>query len=390
VGTGAAAGTNQYQTDHSSLYLGVYRASVERNIFQHRLPTAWNFSTAIETHGKDIVIRGNQIDLYDRGFNISGEVAPGDRTIVSHNIVTDCRSALYVWTDGTYGMDGLIFSDNICIQKDLSSFAKVYQMLVSFENVNTATPVDNVIISGNQFISNWQEPAEVTLGHGIHLEYCKHITIKDNVFKNLNARAVTQGSLNANEMYLTIAGNTIIDCCQTNNGSYKEAIALLLATTAVKRIVIERNVIENTSTVYMTKGIRLNMNVDTCRVRHNTIRNVTTHGDFAGESEMPFTDTIIEDIFSAETITSGATPSVGNGAKIYHLAYGGAQTVTDFIESYDGQEIVLVADNGNATIDVDAGNIDLAGSVDFAMGTGDTLHLIMDNGTWEEIGRSEA
>jgi hypothetical protein len=390
VGTGAAAGTNQYQTDHSTLYLAVYRASVERNIFQHRLPTAWNFSTAVETHGRDIVCRGNQIDLYDRGFNISGQTAPGDRTIVSHNIVTDCRSAVYIWTDGTYGMDGFIFSDNICTQKDLSSFGKGYQMFISFENVNTATPIDNVIISGNQFISNWQEPAEATLGHGIHLEYCKHVTIKDNVFKNLNGRVATQGSLNANEMYLTISGNTIIDCCQTNNASFKEAIGLLLSTTAVKRIVIERNIIENTSTVYMTKGIRLNMNVDTCRVRSNTIRNVTTHGDFAGESEMPFTDTIIEDVIIMESITTGATPSVGNGAEWYWLAYPGSQNVTDFSDSYNGQEIALLAFNGNATIKHGSGVIELQGSVDFAMNTvGDALYLKMRDGVWYEVSRRQ-
>jgi hypothetical protein len=390
MATGADAGANQYQTDHSSINVLADRVLIEDNIMLHGDSTVLPVATAIELHGSDHLVRNNKIDGYNKGLNMAALVMHGRNQTVIDNVITNCRWTVDLWSASSYDLDRLKFSGNICTQADFSSYSADYKPMFDFGHLVTGSPADNIEITGNQFISEWQEPADTTEGHGIYCEYFKHVIIANNLLRDINGRAISIGAVNADEAYITIRDNTIIDCCQTNDSSFKEAIAFLLSTTAVKRVVVEDNTIENTSTVHMTKGIRINANVTTMRVRNNTIRNVTTHGQF-NEGENGFTDTIVQDVFATETITTGATPSVGNGAKWYYLDYAGAQTITDFSDSYDGQKIVLLTADANPTIQHGAGVIELEGGSDFPMSTaGDMLHLMMRSGVWYELSRRNA
>jgi hypothetical protein len=81
------------------------------------------------------------------------------------------------------------------------------------------------------------------------------------------------------------------------------------------------------------------------------------------------------------------TPAVANGEVIV-LSNTAPTTITNFDLGRNFQKIIILATNGNTTI-TDGTNIFLNGSVNWNMGTTDTLTLIKyTDGNWYEIARS--
>jgi len=87
------------------------------------------------------------------------------------------------------------------------------------------------------------------------------------------------------------------------------------------------------------------------------------------------------------SITTGTTPSVAS-RDLFTLGYEDPTTITDFIDSANGQMLTLVTLNANVTID-NAPNILLTGGADWNMPTGSTLTLRDVAGTWYEVGRMD-
>lgn len=82
--------------------------------------------------------------------------------------------------------------------------------------------------------------------------------------------------------------------------------------------------------------------------------------------------------------TADTTPSVADYDRIL---MGSAVTVTDFDDGVDGQRITVRA--GAAVTITDGVNINLNGSANFVMASGDILRLeLFEDGIWYEIGRA--
>jgi hypothetical protein len=75
--------------------------------------------TAIETHGRDILVQGNWIENHSKGMNISG-IADEDSTnvVVSHNRIVGASHGIILWSNSKdahtsgYGLDGLVVEGN--------------------------------------------------------------------------------------------------------------------------------------------------------------------------------------------------------------------------------------------------------------------------------------
>lgn len=83
-----------------------------------------------------------------------------------------------------------------------------------------------------------------------------------------------------------------------------------------------------------------------------------------------------------QTFTANdATPSVARGRK-FKTANSGATTVTMFDDGEDGQEIFVIINDANTTIDFTGTNLKGNAGVDWTPGSGDTLIAVYDGTNW--------
>lgn len=95
----------------------------------------------------------------------------------------------------------------------------------------------------------------------------------------------------------------------------------------------------------------------------------------------------IPSVWTTLTVNS-QTPSVGNTSiNLFYLINTSATVITDFSNGFVGQQITVVSQNGNTTIQHNAGMI-LKSSVPYAMVAGNTLTLARDTSVWREISRT--
>jgi hypothetical protein len=91
---------------------------------------------------------------------------------------------------------------------------------------------------------------------------------------------------------------------------------------------------------------------------------------------------------SVVAAVSGATFAVSVG-NVFKVTQGGATTVTGMTGGMTGQLVTLIAGDGNSTLQNNA-TTKLAGAADWAMGSGDTLSLVLDaGGVWRETARTD-
>ena len=90
---------------------------------------------------------------------------------------------------------------------------------------------------------------------------------------------------------------------------------------------------------------------------------VTDHGDFT-----TFAD-------------ADATPSVELGRK-FKTANTGATTITDFDDGFAGQEITVIINDGNTTIDFTASGLKGNAGADWSPASGDHMNCVYDGTDW--------
>lgn len=106
---------------------------------------------------------------------------------------------------------------------------------------------------------------------------------------------------------------------------------------------------------------------------------VGAHGtdfDFASDGEIR----IKPEAFTAFG-ANDATPSV-SGGKNFKTANAGATTITDFDDPVDGQDIVVMIDDANTTVDFTASGLKGNGGVDWSPSSGDQLRCSYDGTDW--------
>jgi hypothetical protein len=91
--------------------------------------------------------------------------------------------------------------------------------------------------------------------------------------------------------------------------------------------------------------------------------------------------------WSTLTVNS-QTPSVGNTSiNLFYITNTSATVITDFSNGFVGQQITVVSNNSNTTIQHNA-NMILKSAVPYGMVAGNTLTLVKDTSLWREISRT--
>jgi hypothetical protein len=84
---------------------------------------------------------------------------------------------------------------------------------------------------------------------------------------------------------------------------------------------------------------------------------------------------------------NATTPSVGNDLSGQRRTANVAATaITDFLDPYSTQQIVLFVNDANTTLQHGAGLI-LKGGVNYAAPNGEMIVLVRDNTLWRELSR---
>jgi Right handed beta helix region len=92
-------GGSNVDFDHSSIYTQGSRMLVEKNSFVSRFgPGTKGARTAIEIHGSDQTVRGNTIDGYTNGINVTGAGTPvSQRQLYQDNLINGANTGFTLW-----------------------------------------------------------------------------------------------------------------------------------------------------------------------------------------------------------------------------------------------------------------------------------------------------
>lgn len=101
------------------------------------------------------------------------------------------------------------------------------------------------------------------------------------------------------------------------------------------------------------------------------------------EIEQNETDDLLPSLSTAANADTSPTVSGVFGLK---TANAGATTITFFDDGYSGQLIVLVAGDGNTTVQHDAGLIQLTSKSNVKLAAGETMVFILSSDIWREVG----
>lgn len=185
------------------------------------------------------------------------------------------------------------------------------------------------------------------------LSYCDDIMIVGNYCQNTLGQGIT---------VTTVGTGTCDSITMTGNVCTDNATQGILVVEAVLGNVTKVNVTGNTCSGNTTVDLR-----------------VDPYDAVIADNRAVTTQTLIRDFVSLDT-----TPSVA-GRKVWRCNNGGATVITQFDDGYDGQEITIIFNDANTTIN-DGGNFLL--SANFVSTSNDTLTLVFRNTLWYEKCRS--
>jgi len=154
-------GKATFDHDHSTIYTKAENVHILNNRFYATSAGANGARTAIETHGSNHTIIGNEVVGYKQAMNITGVNATDDKNIIISNNRADSVSIginLWSFQSGAHtsgaGLDGLIITNNIIGISQSAFHSK--SGLKSFKGIQivpdvslTSLPLKNVNISNN-------------------------------------------------------------------------------------------------------------------------------------------------------------------------------------------------------------------------------------------------
>lgn len=308
---------NPDQTDFSCIYVVATDTLIANNEIWNT--TQDTLGTGIELHGTG-VCNGNVITQIRTGFIVGSY--PDTAFVISGNKVRSAYAFASVW-DTVTGTP--VFNTKAVIVGNFGSC--VNSAAVPFIDLSTftaGTGTSYVKIADNLF-----ESLEATGGSSTEpvILYGKvfDVEITNNTAKSFAGGFVLQGSeFITNAQTLRINGNTVIDCC-TSAAAAKTAISISSAN-ALRLIACDDNVIQNTSTIYMTTGIGGNSPVQTslgiAQFNRNVFFNVTTPYNWTGTGNVQI-DTVATvatttsasffPLFAASSTNSNQVVNLGTG-----------------------------------------------------------------------------
>jgi|GEM_PF-1183903 len=274
-------GTSVALHDHSSIYTSGDRQRVANNIFKG-VAGGLGATTAIETHGSQQVVTGNNIVGFYCGANLCGVGGPAIGVVFTSNTVRGCGVGTELWARTSaqnptvYGMEDVVVSDNtfeIDIDTWISSHPSSGKSGVLFDSGATLG-WHNVAITGNTVrymtFSSALIASDATNTTGIQFYrpggYSGsdvNISIDDNIIENSPSAGIYLQPKSTLKC-LRMRGNLIINPGTNNSGSiasaYKVGVMLTVAGAGAsgtyEDVQINRNtIIDNRATHVIDAGI---------------------------------------------------------------------------------------------------------------------------------------
>lgn len=97
-------GGGEFDHDHSTIYTHAKRIKIINNVFSSRNGAGTNAArTAIEIHGDDHEVKGNEINGFANGIYVTGYAASSDNQVVTDNIIKNAHTGIMIWSYFSYG-----------------------------------------------------------------------------------------------------------------------------------------------------------------------------------------------------------------------------------------------------------------------------------------------
>lgn len=258
--------------DHSTVYVVGRNFDITNNKFAAETLGEYGCACAIETHGDEYVIQGNQIDDYDIGMNVTGIWSSGDsidklilgnraKTLYSgirlfslqHLTHTTGHGLRNVLVEGnqlrilqsSYTGSGRIGGIELNPASDLDADQVVIKSnLVEFDEESTAPSY------GSSQASSCGIGAPVTGSVNI-----LNMVISGNTIINAPVAGISMGVAGGTFKGCEVTDNTIINAAQTQNSSvtadYKRPIFSSVAALTGRMLIARNTIIDNFSTTRM-------------------------------------------------------------------------------------------------------------------------------------------
>jgi parallel beta-helix repeat protein len=309
--------------------------------------TVW---TGIDTHGGDaLIVSNNTVHNCKLGIKITDREENGVRTVAPKNVT----------------VSGNYINDN-----NINTGAAI-----TINGAYTTTTVDyatNISVTGNVIVGHGAVGSSID--GAIRCYSTKNLTISGNSIRRPKVVGIV---LDFDNQSFSISGNTIVD---PNDSTETCRCVYVAATSNLGSIVGNTFVLENNA---------LATNVSEWAVEK---------GSGSGGTGLATTVTVSEN--NLVGVSSGRlqmsqfgrlysggnlTPSVAN-TSFMSITNGGATTITNFNDGYEGQVLTLTFTDSNTTID--RTNAYLAGGTNFTSTANDILVLQKIGSFWVEVSRS--
>ncbi len=239
--------------DHSTIYTSGRNVRILSNYF--KVPTAGTAGarTAIETHGDNQYVAGNEIENYSKGMNITGVASSSTGIVVTGNNIIRCEYGINLWSYAPGLNNCVVSNNNITIDRDayIPLGGQRLGSGINLEPTSTTSArqvsiVDNTIF----FVVTLAGDAGDTDAGGIHWRRSVPGTTVDEdiiIARNTIQNAIGPGiRFSANMRRLKIIDNNVYNPGQTLSGSVSNTFRagiFVAPATVCEDVVVGRNAI---------------------------------------------------------------------------------------------------------------------------------------------------
>lgn len=223
-------------TDHSSIYCTSDRSEITGNTFYNS--SVCEISTAIESHGSDVLVHGNRIRNYATTYNGCAQVQTNRDINFHDNVARNVRNGVLFWTSGSFGLSNVKVHDNILgLREPTGAYAAGRGVLSNSTTSASTVNISHLAIQNNEIFGE-TTALLTTLTAGIYLQRADDIVITGNKIHTLVAEAIYMESESAPRSMdrALIASNEIRDVGLTSTAANKRAMGFNALTPAGQKI----------------------------------------------------------------------------------------------------------------------------------------------------------
>jgi hypothetical protein len=275
--------------DHSTIYTHGKKIKILNNYFYSKNGAGTNGArTAIEIHGDDHIVKGNIINGFSNGINITGYAKSSNNQSVTDNVIKEAYSGITIWSyfDGgnmiNPGLANCVIANNK-ITLNINDWGKLWGNTSSagiWLHPQSDAPIQNMNIVNNQItFTNFtgQGSTEDKLGNGIRLwrysspnVITENIRISGNKIKNsLAAGIYISMPIKKGE----ISQNTIVNPGQSKSSFHDDYRAAIIVDGIFNDVKVNENLlVDNQISNTMKGGIIWFSNCEAkCEAKRNSL-----------------------------------------------------------------------------------------------------------------------